>query len=77
MFLVTGCLRVRRQIQNLIDALFERDQIPSNQLIASPAQFMGVANLEKLRQPLVRVKANSIPIGNGNKHKIEELLQAG
>ena len=68
---------VRREVQNLVEAFLKGDQAPRNEFIAGASEFMRMANLEYFRQALVGIEADAVPIGNGDEHEVEKLLQAG
>jgi len=61
----------------LVEAFLKGDQAPRDEFIAGASEFVGMANLEYFRQTLVGIEADAVPIGNGDEHKVEKLLQAG
>ena len=48
-----------------------------NQFTACAGEFVWMANLEYFRQALVGIEAHTIPIGNGDEHEVEKLLEPG
>ena len=64
----------RGKIQNLIDLLLERDQIPCNEFIAGACELVRKANLENFGQAFVGIKTHAIAIGNGNENEIKKFL---
>jgi hypothetical protein len=70
-------VRSRGKVQNLVDPLLECNEAAVNQFIACAGEFVRVANLEDFRQALIGIEAHTIPVGNGDEHKIEKLLEAG
>ena len=66
-----------RELQHLVDSLFECDQIAVHEFIAGAGKFVAMTDLEEFPQALVGIKAHTIPIRNSDKYQVEELFQAG
>jgi hypothetical protein len=66
----------RGKIQNLIDPVLECDQTPVNQFLARAGEFVRMANVEDFRQAIVGIETHTLPVGNGDKNEIEQLLQS-
>jgi hypothetical protein len=70
-------LRPDGKAQNLVDPIFECDQIPCHEFIAGASEFVPVTNVEKFPQTLVGIKAHAIAIGNSDQYQVKKLFQAG
>ncbi len=74
---LAGFSVLRREVQNLIKSFLECDQAPRNEFIASACEFMRMANIKYFRQALVGIEADTIPVGDGDEHKVEKFFQTG
>jgi hypothetical protein len=63
------------KVQNLVDPIFECDQISRYEFIAGAGEFVTMTNLENFPEARVGIEAHTIAIGNGNENKIEEFFQ--
>jgi len=60
----------------LVEAFLKGNQVPRNEFIAGASEFMRMANIKYFPQAPVGIKADAVPIGNGDEHKVEKLLHA-